>query len=285
MTDGRPISRRAASPQRSPLFANPYWYRRLGPHSGETGALDPVRLLEQIQPVYSIEDLAAQIERTLGTWVTSEWAPVAVTNATLAFFDRVSGVVVGGTTPVAVALELAGDAPAPSDEFVHGDFAGTAPKEDRDSVSSVADEVRRLSGLIVDDLAALFPDGRGGRGRMSRENYHRWISGATEPGSANLQRLLGLRALLRAAFDRVGDVHTWLLSPMDEEFATPYDLLRAGALTRVWGALGRLPSRAPRIVVADSEGGTGVRIDSSLRSDPRAPTIDDLDDTSDWIGG
>jgi hypothetical protein len=275
--------RRPSESGPSRLFSDPYWYERPLTPAGGTGVLGSLDVPWTAPYAYSIDDLVAEIEGALGTRVRTEWAPVEATTATLVHFDLITGSIAEGNASVVVESgEVAGPTIHDANPFVDvPQVPGLLSDEDKHP--TIATEVKQTSRLTIDELAALFPSGHGRRGRMSRENYHRWMRGATQPGSANLQRLLALRGFLRAAADRVSDLRTWLFSPVEED-VTPYDLLRAGALTHVWEMLGRIPSTAPRIVVRDAEGGYGVRIESSLRSGERPTTVDDLDDTSDWIG-
>lgn len=150
--------------------------------------------------------------------------------------------------------------------------------------AEAAHEVRRLSGMSIDQIAALFPDGARGTGRMSRENYHRWLSGRTAPSDANLERLLGLQNLLREVAARVDDVRSWLLTPTAAlDFEAPYGVLRRGALSKLWRAVSELPVRHAHPAVTSPEGDRGVRISESLRSTDAGTPADEMDDGADWF--
>lgn len=151
--------------------------------------------------------------------------------------------------------------------------------------TEAAHEVRRLSGLSIDQIAALFPDGGASTtGRMSRENYHRWLSGRTAPSDGNLERLLGLQNLLREVAARVDDVRSWLLTPTAAlDFEAPYGVLRRGALSRLWRAVSELPVRHAHPAMTGPEGDRGVRISESLRSTDAGTPADEMDDAADWF--
>jgi len=151
--------------------------------------------------------------------------------------------------------------------------------------ADIARELLAVSGLGGDRLAALFPS-ESSRGRISRETYQRWVSGRNKPGTRNLQRLLALREILRAADDRVQDVQMWLFTPVvgGASLETPYDVLRKGALGTLWKSLGDLASHRLRVPVTASDGSRGVLITSSVRGADSPTSNEDEDDATDWIG-
>jgi hypothetical protein len=284
---GTTRTRSGAESDPSPLFADSYWYERLWTPTDETVVRASLVLPRTKTHDVSVDELAAEIERILGTRILSAWAPAEATRAVLVYFDldteNTFELVADNTVSdvrsfSARALETSRTTSEGADLSALPGFIGREAEP-----PTIAAELKQVSGLTIDELAALFPAGRGQRGRMSRENYHRWMRRSSEPDSGNLQRLLALRACLKAAAERVTDLHVWLLSPIEDD-RTPYDLLRAGALTHVWELMGALPSAAPRRAVQDAEGGRGVRIESSLRSGEQETPFDEADDASDWIG-
>ncbi len=144
--------------------------------------------------------------------------------------------------------------------------------------AAAAREVRELSGLPAERLGAIFP--------VERESFQRWVAG-TNPGRANLERLLALRHFLRALRERVADPKTWLISPLSTlEDQTPYDVLRTGGLTSLWTEISGLsPSAAPTERFVDAEGNTGLLVRGSLRADDTPTPAEELDDYDEWLDG
>lgn len=246
------------------LFSSPYWYE---------GMLQiPFREYEiefwtgsgyvfvGTPQVTLSEAIAEPIYLTIGTAVPSAW----ISEGDLAI--HVDPPQVGASKAATVEFEDGG-----------ATSRGTA----------AAREIRRLTELSVDQLAALFPDRSAtATGRMSRENFHRWLSGRTAPTDANLERLLALEQLLREAAARVDDVQRWLLTPSEAlDFDAPYGALRRGALTRLWPLIAALPSQRARTVVTDSEGDRGVLMHGSLRGSDEATPAEEVDDVTNWDEG
>lgn len=243
------------------LFSRPYWYE---PRLGHQQVTDPAAF----EAVAAFEEALRQ---ALGTFAPSDWILGASVNVVLELLDEPMlaldplGVRTGWTVVAPAAVQPA--SPSGSD------------------AARLADEVRRASGLTVDQLAALFPQRGGPEGRMSRENFHRWLSGRNNPGDANFRRLSALRHLLSEAERRIPDVRSWLRSPLPGQApdVTPYEVLRRGALTRLWPVIAALPVTQPHAAVFDSEGQAGVRLDESLRSGDTPTPADEAEDADDWF--
>ncbi|MBA2311202.1 MAG: hypothetical protein H0V97_00160 [Actinobacteria bacterium] len=143
------------------------------------------------------------------------------------------------------------------------------------SPADVAREVRELSGLTSEAVGDIFP--------VARESYQRWISGRSTPAAADVRRLLALRHLLRDLKDRVPDVRSWLLSPVDQGSAlTPYDLLKQARIGVVWDLGVEIPSqKLSRTYRRDGE--VVLRVERSTRANSRRTRLqaEDLDDLSD----
>jgi hypothetical protein len=260
----------ALVPEVPQLFSSPYWYEGYfqlpsGTYPLEIPAQNRIVLVGAPSPALHA-DLAARVYSLVGTVAVSRWiAPTGVV-VDLDPADQYSNVWWDAT---------------PEETGVEETIAALTP------AAAAAREIRELSALSVDQLAALFPDrGSGGPGRMSRENYHRWLSGRTAPTDGNLERLLGLQQLLREVASRVEDVHSWLLTPSSVlDFDSPYSLLRRGAMSRIWIGVSRLPIRHTHPAVVGPEGDRGTRIDESLRgSDARTPA-EEMDDATGWFEG
>jgi hypothetical protein len=246
------------------LFCSPYWYDGYFHLPSGTFHLEiPAQegfVIVGVPYVALSTRLNLRVYSALGTAAPSHW--IAST-----------GVVVD-SEPAALETGF-----APAAETGEDALANAGPS------AEAAREVRRLSGLPIDQIAALFPDGgAGGTGRMSRENYHRWLSGRTAPSDANLERLLGLQNLLREVAARVDDVRSWLLTPTAAlDFEAPYGVLRRGALSRLWGAVSQLPVRDAHPAVTGLEGDRGGRISESIRSTDAGTPADEMDDAADWF--
>lgn len=264
MTSSGSPRQTSSAPETSQLFGSPYWYDQyFQAPEGIRLAISPsqeVIFLVGIPDLVLESELIARICSAMGTTTRSRW--IAPAGAAVSI------------TPRHAATGAVNEAHAgPSGEAVY------------EQGPDAAREVRRLSGLPVDQLAALFPDrGSGPEGRMSRENYHRWHSGRTLPGSANLERLLALRHLFREVANRTGDVRSWLMTPdTGLDFETPYEILRRGAMSRIWSAIARMPMRATHQAITAPDGDRGVRITESLRGTDAHTPIDEADDSSDWF--
>lgn len=273
MTSSKTAAHHGASAPESPhLFSSPYWYEGFFHLPSDTVLLEiPARQgFVVVGTPYAValpRLLGERLVAAAGTVITSGWIPTGHVVIDLevpdsAYQSSVAGdIVVGG---------------AQSDHAIAAEVPLAA---------GAADEIRGLSGLSVDQLAALFPDRRGEGGRMSRENFHRWLSGRSEPTGANLNRLIALRQLLREARERVADVHIWLLTPDAAlGFESPYAVLRRGALTALWPFVAQLPGRRGHTAVTLSAGDRGVRIDESLRGGDADTPASEADESSDWFG-
>jgi hypothetical protein len=138
-----------------------------------------------------------------------------------------------------------------------------------------ARDVRTLSNLSATLLGVLFP--------VARETYQRWLSGALEPSAANLQRLFALRQLFDTVRDRVGDVRTWLLSPIPQrEPDTPYDWLRQGRLTAVWEYVQGIARPSPYRLVKTGSGDYAIQVTSPVRGSDVRLEPEDVDEAEDW---
>lgn len=244
------------------LFSRPYWYEGRLPG-------DP-RLTQAEFPAPAAFEQA--LREALGTFASSDWIARASVLVALELLEE--PMLAMPTLPAANAGWTV-IAPAPR----------ARPSAHESDTAHVAEQVRGISGLTVDQLAALFPNRGAPEGRMSRENFHRWLSGKTVPGDSNLQRLLALRHLFSEASRRVADVRSWLFAPLSGESpdVTPYEVLRRGALTRLWPVIAAIPVPEPHPAVVDSAGQAGVRIGEGLRSDDASTLADEVDDTSDWF--
>ena len=215
------------------LFSRPYWYEG--------------RLLGDPRLTFDAEFAAPAafeqaLREALGTFASSDWIARASLLVALELLEE--PMLAMPTLPAANAGWTV-MAPAPL----------TRPLAHQSNIAHVAEQVRGISGLTVAQLAALFPQRGAPEGRMSRENFHRWLSGKTVPGDSNLQRLLALRHLFSEASWRVADVRSWLFSPLSGESpdTTPYEVLRRGALTRLWPVIAAIPVPGPHSAVVDSE--------------------------------
>lgn len=268
-TGGR---RRVAVHEVPQLFSSPYWYEGFFQLPSDTYRLEIPQQDAFVMvgtPYLTLlpVELTARLSSAVGTTIVSHW--IAAT-----------GVVID-LEPIAGYAGIGAPAPADETPSAEGRTKSKTP------AAAAAQEIRQLSCLSIDQLAALFPDRRaGGTGRMSRENYHRWLSGRTDPSDANLQRLLGLRHLLREVAARVDDVRSWLIAPSATlDFDAPYALLRRGALTRLWTSVSQLPVRHAHGIVVAPDGDRGVRIKESLRSSDTDTPTDEFDDASEWFEG
>jgi hypothetical protein len=244
------------------LFSRPHWYEPWLP--GEPSVTLPAELSAPA-------DFERALRAALGTFASSDWIAQASLMVALELLEEPML-----ATPPTAASGSGWTVIAPR-------TVGESSEESE--VAALAGRLRELSGLSVDQLAALFPQRGGPDGRMSRENFHRWLAGRTTPGDANLRRLLTLRHLIQEVARRVDDVRTWLFTPLAGKGpdVTPYEVLRRGAVTRLWPVIAAIPAREPHRVVVDSAGEAGVRIEESLRSDDAATPADEVDDSSNWF--
>jgi hypothetical protein len=119
----------------------------------------------------------------------------------------------------------------------------------------LARAVRRTSGLSTTLLADLFP--------IERESYQRWISGATSPSAGNFRRLTTLHRFFEDLASRTDRPGEWLLAALPVTQVTPYDLLKEGRLTEVWGLVQSL--RAPTYErYRNADGEWSIRIPASI---------------------
>jgi len=249
------------------LFSSPYWYDGYFQLPSGTHHLEipPQKgfVLVGVPQISLSAELNLRVYSAMGTAVRSHWIPM---------------------TGVVIDLEPAADYAIGSGFAPEADITLDAPGLAGPGADA-AREVRQLSGLSIDQIAALFPERNAiGVGRMSRENYHRWLSGRTAPGDANLERLLGLRNLLREVAARVDDVRSWLLTPTAAlDFEAPNAALRRGALSRLWSTVAQLPVRHQHPVVAAPDGDRGVRIVESLRGSDAGTPADEADDAAGWF--
>ena len=251
------------------LFSSPYWYDGYFQLPSGTRHLEipPQQgfVLVGVPQISLSAELNLRVYSAMGTAVRNHWIPM-------------TGVVVD-LEPAADPDHAIGSGFESETDTTQATLGSGGPGSD------AAREVRQLSGLSIDQIAALFPERNAiGVGRMSRENYHRWLSGRTEPGDANLERLLGLRNLLREVAARVDDVRSWLLTPTAAlDFEAPYAMLRRGALTGLWTVISQLPVRHQHPVVAAPDGDKGVRITESLRSSDAGTPADEAGDADGWF--
>ena len=156
-------------------------------------------------------------------------------------------------------------------------FRQEAPR--RSPAQEALADIRRISGLSVQRLASLFPVQHGQTWRpISEKGIYRWASGEVDPSEGNLHRLLSFRSFFRALSARVGNVKAWLLTPT-RSGAVPFDVLRAGHLTRALELASELPIQ-PGQQVYDSEGTPGIHL-ADIPFDRRGSQEDYLEDSAD----